>query len=113
MGDIGVVTMLDLNKPIQTRDGRKVEILKTDLKVSTGESILALTVDEDGYEYTHEFYENGSFYENGEYCELDLINISEDPVKEFIQKEILDNWPSEPAKDALRYILDNAPWDER
>lgn len=62
--------LLDLTKPIETRYGRKVEILKTNLN---GEyPILALIDNEDIESYTLD----GNYFINADFHSLDLVNVS-------------------------------------
>ncbi len=53
--------MLDLTKPVQTRDGRKVRILCTDRKAgNAGGCVVGLVTSRDGYEYIELWHENGT-----------------------------------------------------
>lgn len=70
-------TMLDLNKPVQTRDGRPARILATDAKGRY--PIVALITMESGREEAVRLTEYGSvFYEEDHH--LDLVNVSEKRV---------------------------------
>lgn len=64
---------LDLSKPIQTRDGRKVRVVDTNL-INGGRSILAVVTPEYGDEYTISVYSSGSIWE-GEENKSDIINV--------------------------------------
>ena len=68
--------MLDINKPIQTRDGRKARIICTDRAGEDEDTIVALIgKDEDPYTYRSD----GSYSEN---CQpADLINVPEKHVR--------------------------------
>lgn len=67
---------LDLTKPVQTRSGHKVEILKTNLK---GEFpvIGVVTHPDSGDEEVSYWHANGGFLHSGTYIH-DLVNV---PVK--------------------------------
>jgi hypothetical protein len=69
-----MMSKLDLTKPVQTRDGRKVRILSTD-RISEKYPILALIGEEEEklYSYTAE----GRFYENRD-ARHDLVNVPDD-----------------------------------
>jgi hypothetical protein len=69
---------LDLSRPVQTRDGRSVRILCTDLK-NNKFPIVAALVDEFGVEYAYQYETDGTFKQGG--GELDLINV---PTKRTI-----------------------------
>jgi len=64
--------MLDLNKPLQTRDGQKVEILKTDRK---GNYPIVVLIGEE--EEMVAYAPNGRF-DLWEESRLDLVNIPEE-----------------------------------
>jgi len=69
--------MLDLTKPVQTRDGRRAEILAKGLKLERGESIVGLIWPKDGGRA-----EVASWQEDGHYLRLadtdkDLVNVPE------------------------------------
>lgn len=71
--------MLDFNRPIQTRYGRKARILATDRRVDSdaGDS-LVVAIDMGRYESIHTYFPDGSY--NGAISSLspmDLINVPE------------------------------------
>lgn len=70
--------MFDPNKPVQTRDGRKVRILCTDRRLDCREPIIGLVDDGNNGETLRTWWADGSHYKahygpNG----VDLINIPE------------------------------------
>lgn len=69
--------MLDLTKPVQTRDGRKVIIDATDANFTGGKTISARVTERAGYEVVYTYMPNGSLYHCGEINHSDLINIPE------------------------------------
>lgn len=72
------MTMIDFNKPVQTRDGRKVRILCTDMK-GGGDSVAGL-INDDGEETTHSWLSDGSFISHKISDSTDLINVPETRV---------------------------------
>jgi hypothetical protein len=66
---------LDLTKPVQTRDGRKVRILCTDTKGAGMFPVYALITEENGKE-TSATYTLAGQYNLGDRCILDLVNVS-------------------------------------
>lgn len=83
--------MLDLSKPVQTRDGRKARIITTDRK-GIGTSVIALVMSPDGEESIYALYPNGQFrsiyalYSNGRFSQEyespgDLVNAAEQTVR--------------------------------
>lgn len=72
---------LDLSKPVQTRDGRKVRILCTDRKAATHERrypVVALVSDRDGAdECVYYFTLDGEFNCFGRDQSSDLVNVPE------------------------------------
>lgn len=70
--------MIDLTKPVQTRDGRKVRVLCTDRKGSSN-SIVGLIVLEGGKEYVQTWEANGNFVTSGD-APADLINVPDKRV---------------------------------
>ena len=65
--------MLDLTKPVQTRDGRKVRVLCTDMK-SEHDTVVGL-VETGGIESTSTWQSDGRFFSNLGEDRLDLINV--------------------------------------
>jgi hypothetical protein len=72
--------MIDFNKPLQTRDGRPVRILATDLK---GIYPVAAVVPSGGEETVQSFTLDGRFYASAdsEETEWDLRNVPEETVE--------------------------------
>ncbi len=68
----------DPTKPVQTRDGQKVRIICTDVKGTA--PILAL-INNNTYEITCRYTEDGSFYSKDNPSDLDLINIPERVIR--------------------------------
>lgn len=68
---------LDLNKPVQTRDGRKARIICTDKK-GTKFSIVALWEMVEGKEIINVYTENGKARSNEVDSPDDLINVPEE-----------------------------------
>lgn len=69
--------MLDLSKPLQTRDGRKARIICVDRKSDIGHNLLALILDEETTEYPQCYNMQGKFIK-GEDHKLDLMNIGDE-----------------------------------
>lgn len=79
--------MLDLNKPVTTRDGRPARILCTDAISKFGQPIVGLITTND-QEYPACWSPNGRFYLGEKDSDSDLIN---PPVKKYInlfQKDV-------------------------
>ena len=73
--------VLDLNKPVQTRDGRKVRILATDRK-GAHYPVLGLLTQADDEETVESWTLAGEFY-SGDTDEADLVNVPEKRVLYF------------------------------
>lgn len=71
---------LDLNKPVQTRDGRTVKIDRTDLKNDM--PIAGTVTNKDGREFVIQWYSSGRRYMTCESAS-DLINVPPKPVKYY------------------------------
>ena len=67
--------VLDLNKPVQTRDGRKVRVLATDRK-GAHYPVLGLLTQADDEETVESWTLAGEFY-SGDTDEADLVNVPE------------------------------------
>ena len=67
---------LDLTKPVQTRDGRKVRVLATDRKGAAYYPVLGLLTQADGEETVESWTLVGEFY-SGDTDEADLVNVPE------------------------------------
>src|SRR5690625_3631527 len=63
-------------KPVQTRGGLKAKIYRTDLDMSTGETILAMVTDEGGNDSAIFFHPDGRCLYSNDY-HLDLVNVPE------------------------------------
>lgn len=71
---------IDFNKPVQTRDGRKVRVLCTDAKGD--EPIIALVLYINGVEGLHRFGADGGYFAGSDQAdELDLVNVPESVVR--------------------------------
>ena len=68
--------MLDLTKPVQTRDGREVRVLCTDTKGATY-PVVGLVTDEDGDEEETSWTTGGDFNIDDSGDDTDLINVPE------------------------------------
>lgn len=67
----------DPSKPVQTRDGRRVEVLKTDLPAKDGGTrIVVLVYEDDGFAYVYTYSQSGRFVDSLE-TGGDLINVPE------------------------------------
>lgn len=67
----------DPSKPVQTRDGRRVEILKTDLLAKDGGTrLVALVYGNDGFAYVYTYSQSGRFVGSIE-TGWDLMNVPE------------------------------------
>lgn len=67
--------MFDPTKPVRTRDGQEVEILRSDLKCV--EPIVSVITKRDGEQSIFRHSEGGHFFEDKSESSLDLINIPE------------------------------------
>jgi hypothetical protein len=70
------MSKLDLSKPVQTRDGRKVRILCTDAKTSFPIAGL-VTCDDDGCEAFYAWRSSGRLLDLDTESDEDLINVPE------------------------------------
>ena len=69
--------MIDFSKPIETRDGRKVRILATDVKCKFY-PVVAVLMDDDGDESVDSYTADGKYSVEGCGCEGDdLVNVPE------------------------------------
>lgn len=75
----------DPNKPVQTRDGKKVRIVATDLKGGLGETICALVTCNNG-EIPISYYHEGRYLNTHTLTEhqWDLVNIPEEKVSRVL-----------------------------
>lgn len=73
---------LDLNKPVQTRDGRPVRILCTNRKSKY--PIVGLVLKEDGSETTESWLADGGYHYPAGIGENDLVNVPPKPVKYYV-----------------------------
>lgn len=64
----------DPTKPVQTRDGRQAQILRTDLK-NNEYPIAALITQPDGEEYVSTHFSNGRWVSDTIENENDLVNV--------------------------------------
>lgn len=69
---------LDLNKPVQTRDGRKAKIIYKDHKTSGDHKLICLVTEEDGDEYIGTRKIDGSYFDKE--SRHDLINTPEKAI---------------------------------
>lgn len=69
------MSKLDLNKPVQTRSGLKVTILKTDVR-HPQLKLIAL-VDEGNYEHVVTCTADGKYYISDTPSQFDLVNVPE------------------------------------
>lgn len=69
--------MLDLTKPVQTRDGRTARIICTDAKTSSGFPIIALVADASGNEFLVSHTSDGYYNSSKDKHNNNLINIPE------------------------------------
>lgn len=74
---------LDLTKPVQTRDGRKVRVICTDVvpshgNFSSGHTVVALIHKDEGGEVVYTFFPNGRIYSDYE-MPFDLVQ-APDPL---------------------------------
>lgn len=69
----GCEVMVDWDRPVQTRDGRKVRVLCRDRKHSTYPVVALL--EEDGEEWAEAYTRNGELHAGGVEGEGDLVNV--------------------------------------
>lgn len=74
---------LDLNKPVQTRDGRPVRILCTDARFGPGHRIVGL-IDNGGADTWCSWKPSGFAFQDGMERNYDLINVPPKPVKYYV-----------------------------
>ncbi len=96
---------LDLTKPVQTRDGRPVRILATDLK---GEYPIAGAVLFDNHEQVHTWTAEGVFVAGVTDDNFDLVN-----VKRVAYVNMYDNPISAGFMYGTRVAADNAASPDR
>jgi len=73
------MTKFDPTKPVQTRNGRKAEIIPCDgFKGDDGETIIARVWESRGHQEITCYYDSGLFSRGHTSC-IDLINIPEKP----------------------------------
>ena len=72
------MSKLDLTKPLQTRDGRSVRVVATDMYGI--QPIVAIITDEYGDEDVETFTQDGHFFHDLSYSDSDLVNVPEDEV---------------------------------
>jgi len=67
--------MVDLTKPVQTRDGRKARVLCTDRKHNISAPVIALLTEENGNEFCRTYRADGQYMP----CRSasDLVNLPE------------------------------------
>lgn len=75
--------MIDLTKPVRTRDGRKARVVATDMNGSEGDTVLALITEPDGNEYAYEFKADGSYYCPADPSHNDLVQAPEQRRRYF------------------------------
>src|SRR3546814_20389742 len=69
------LSMIDVNKPVRTRDGCNARIVATDLRNRNGDTILALITPPDApYEFPRSYQPDGR-YVVGENSDRDLVPI--------------------------------------
>ncbi len=74
--------MLDLTKPVQTRDGRKVRILCTDMKSGCNSApIVGLIMEKQGFETMYNWFEGGSMYPSSGDCNTDLVQVPTEEIE--------------------------------
>jgi hypothetical protein len=78
---------LDLNKPVQLRDGTPARIICTDRK-GGDRPIMALYVGPDGYEVMRTYRAGGAYYVD-RLCDYDLVNV---PLKKEGWVNIYQPW---------------------
>jgi hypothetical protein len=70
--------MLDLTKPLQTRDGRKARIICENLKREYSDKLIVAGIENLlGFESVETYYCNGRYYNHGGESPRDLVNIPE------------------------------------
>ena len=74
----------DPTKPVQTSDGRKVEILARNLRLQQGCTIAALITEPNGQQWIGSFLGDGKYHPSGQLSNYDLVNIP--------QKRRLTGW---------------------
>lgn len=90
--------MLDLTKPVQTRNGRPVRILATDAK--GGQSVAGLVTDRGGYETAYLWSAHGHHFgndaDNGPRVtdDFDLVNVPEPKKTGTMWLNVYPNVPS-------------------
>ena len=67
--------MIDWDKPIQTRDGRKARVLATDIKDLNRGDLVVAAIDYGTYELVKTFYKDGWNMENARGDSDDIINV--------------------------------------
>lgn len=70
---------VDLTKPVETKDGRKVRILATDLKRSDY-PVVAAVMHDNGKESIEQYTADGHFYASGSASDEDLVNVPEPQI---------------------------------
>lgn len=73
---------LDITKPVQTRDGRKVRILATDMKGNY--PLVGLVTELSGNEIIHTYDVDGVFVTLRKGSPHDLINVPAKPLKRLV-----------------------------
>ena len=71
--------MIDFSKPVQTRDGRKVRILCTDMKGDMGDTVVGIIAEGDSEEVLT-WKTDGVYNRAGDETSCDLINVPETRV---------------------------------
>jgi hypothetical protein len=69
--------LFDHTKPVQTRDGRKAEIIKSDLKDLDGLKIVAIVTEDKGHQWVKTYGMTGRYLDNPNESRHDLVNIPE------------------------------------
>lgn len=92
----------DPTRPVQTRDGRKAEILRTD--ISGDYSILAVVIQDDGRIEAQRFLSDGRASQLQETLS-DLINI-QTKVSRFTEIQKMLKIPTYSLRDALNAVLE-------
>jgi hypothetical protein len=77
--------MVDLTKPVQTRDGRKVRILCTDANSAAG-PIVGLVLNSPNQEYVEHWFSDGAFMADKTWDDRDLVNAP--PPKRKVKVEV-------------------------
>jgi len=68
---------LDLTKQIQTVDGRKYELLKSNYKGLDGDTLIGVITEKDGIEQLCLHQANGKYFSGEEESSSDLMNVPE------------------------------------